>query len=528
VIKQDELAGKKGITLFLFLAFLGSFLLKVVNLKVGAPPQRMYLESWLCGLTSLATYIAKSLAGQTATGLSSNLVADAYQDYYTAPDTYAHVYRCFVLILDMVTAWMVYRLGLQVLGRMWKGWAAALAAGLYLFSYNTVWCDVVARPDVLVAIFSTTGLYFYFKSQGGSEKGYFYLAGVFLGISAGLKLHSCLFVVFICLDLLRLHGWRRGFLLALILAILGVVFFAVAAGIPLFDPLKYVKLRMLNVKDDESPWIQWGEQFYVLVKGSGWLVVPLLLWGAWKTLVKRVEDPKSPVGSVLLIAVCWVFLFLTIRQLRAYWMLPALPLFYIAFLGALSQLTSVRIRQGIIAMVLLAMVGQSLHETRQFHRADFGSLRSWIQDNVEPDEAIYIFGYEAVFLPKTEACREKSRQGIVREFARDIAAGETHVNRHLKNWEENSTLTLYDMLVGGKDSGHEYYSIFGNPLNKYDGILDLDQMQFVFVQHGFDPADYGVAPDFLQEHFEKRANLTGPGGGGKGLDYQVFARKKTP
>jgi Dolichyl-phosphate-mannose-protein mannosyltransferase len=550
VTEQDKLSGGRGVALFLFAVFSVSFVLKLVNLKVGAPfvtiddnttyqggfmvwfgnapPQRMYLESWLCGATCLATFVGKVLSGQTAAGLSSNLVADAYQDYYGAPDLYAQVYRAFVLVLDMATAWIVYRVGLLVLGRMWRGWAAALAAGMYLFSYNTIWCDVVARPDVLVAFFSTLGLYFYYKSDFGGNRSFFWLAAVFLGLAAGLKLHACLFVVFIVLDLLRVHGWRRGLSLAVPLGVVSVIFFALAAGMPLFDPLKYVKLRMMNVKDDESPWIQWGEQFYVIVKGSGWLVVPLVLWGAWQGLVRRKDDQRGLGGSVVFLAVCWIVLFASIRQLRAYWMLPALPLFYLAFLHALSKLGNFRIRFGLVAVIMVLMVTQTVRETRGFHQVEYEGLRTWIRQNIQPEEPFYVFGYEAVELPKTNACIENTRAGILRSLSLDLANGETHVMRHLKNWEEESTLVLFDMLNGRQDGGFTYYSAFNTPLEKYEGILEFDRMRYLFVQEGFDPLEHGLALDVLQNQFDYQATLTGPGGGGSGLEFKVYARKMQP
>lgn len=547
LMQKEETGTGKGVIIFLGLAFLISFILKLVNTKVGAPfvtiddnttfeggfmvwfgnapPQRMYLESWLCGITSLATYVWKSVSGQTAGGLGSNLVADAYQDYYGAPSLYVHVYRVFVLILDMATAWMVYRLGHLVLGRMWKGWAAAVAAVLYLFTYNTVWCDVVARPDVLVGIFSTSGLYFYYKSDFGENRNFFWLAAITLGISAGLKLHACLFVVFCALDLLRVHGWKKGFSLALPLTVVSVVFFALAAGMPLFDPLKYLKLRMMNAKDDESPWIQWGEQFYVIIKGSGWLVVPLALLGAWHSLIRKDDGGKDRISSLIFLSILWLLVFVSIRQLRAYWMLPALPLFYIAFCYGLSRLKNTRLQIGLVVLVLGVMVAETINETRGFQRVEYSSLQSWVRENIESDEPFYIYGYEALELPKTNACREKTRAGILRSLELDVAAGETHVMRHLKNWEEESTLMLYDMLAGRKDDGFTYYSIFGTPWDRYEGILELDGMKYILVHDGFEVDEYGWDLNDFQKQFEFITDLVGPGGGGSGLGYKVYGRK---
>jgi putative flippase GtrA len=547
-LMQKEQPGlKRGVVIFLGLAFLGSFILKLMNAKVGAPfvtiddnttfeggfmvwfgnapPQRMYLESWLCGVTSLATYVWQAVRGVSAGGLGSNLVADAYQDYYGDPNPYVHVYRVFVVFLDMITAWMVYRVGRLVLGRMWQGWAAALAAVLYLFSFNTVWCDVVARPDVLVAVFSTTGLYFYYKSDFGENRNYFWLAAIFLGLGGGLKLHACLFVVFCAFDLLRIHGWRKGLSLAFPLVVISVIFFALASGMTLFDPLRYLKLRMMNAKDDESPWIQWGDQLYVLIKGSGWLTVPFLFLGAWHSLIRKADGAKDRMSSVIFISLLWIVVFASIRQLRAYWMLPALPLFYIAFIYGLSKLKNSKIRIALVVLVLGVMITESVRETRSFQLVEYGGLQSWIRENVQSDEPMFIYGYEAVELPKTNSCIDKKRSGILRSLDHDVASGETHVMRHLKNWEEESTLVLYDMLAGRKDEGFEYYSIFGTPWDRYEGIIELDDMQYILVQDGFDVVEYGMAPAYLDDHFEFLVDLVGPGGGGSGLGYQVYGRR---
>ncbi len=547
--EQGKFSFGKGLVLFLGLAFVVSFFLKLTNVQVGAPfvtiddntafeggflvwfgnvpPQRMYLESWLCGISSLVTFVGKAVTGNGSADLSSNLVAEAYQDYYLSPELYVQVYRLFILVLDMVTAWMVFRLGALVLGNLWRGWAAVLAAALYLFSYNTVWCDVVTRPDALVVLFTTSGLVFYFKSSHGENRNSFWLAAVFLGIGAGLKLHASLFVVFIAFDLLRVKGLRQGLALAFPLTVISVVFFALSSGVTLFDPLKYVKLRMLNIEDDKSPWIQWGEQFLVLIKGSGWLVVPAAVGGAWVVFFQRKRDSRSMVTSVLFLAVCWVVVFLSIRQLRAYWMLPALPLFYIGFLYSVSLLRNFSLKLVLVAIVLGVMVGETFLESRSFQRVEYHGLRNWVRENVGPEDPIYIYGFQAVELPKTASCIGKTQAGIIRGLAEDRANGETHVMRHLKNWEEESTLVLFDMLVGRKDQGFSYYSVFGTPFEKYKGIIDLEQMKYLFVQEGFDPVVYGLPPGYLEKFFELKAELTGPGGGGKGLSYQVFKRKRS-
>jgi len=428
----------------------------------------------------------------------------------------------------LLTAWLVYQLGLLLLGKMWHGWGAALAAVLYLFSYNTVWCDVVARPDALVAFFAVAGLWCYYRSDFGEKPTPYWLAAILLGLAGGLKLHACLFVVFIVLDMVRVRGFRHGIKLAAPWAVVAVVFFALSAGTPIFDPLKYVKLRLTNMADDESPWIQWGEQFFVMVKGSGWLVLPAAVLGIWGVFGQPRRQASQRMRSLLFLVACWLVLFASIRQLRGYWMVPVLPLFYLTFLDTLRIVRRAPVRGAVIGVVLVAMIAQTVQETRQFQAIPFGNLRTWIQQNIRPDEPFFVFGYEAVELPKTVLCRQKTQAGIVRGIASDIAQGESHVRRHLKNWEEETTLALFDMLAGGPDSGFAYYSMFGTPLDKYLGIIALDDMKYLFFQQGFLPGAYGLSANDLAADFVELTDLTGPGGGGAGLTYRVYARKTAP
>ncbi len=233
-------------------------------------------------------------------------------------------------------------------------------------------------------------------------------------------------------------------------------------------------------------------------------------------------------SSVIFLAVLWVVVFASIRQLRAYWMLPALPLFYIAFIYGLSRLKNSKLRIALVVLVLGVMVTESVRETRSFQQVDYGSLQTWVQENVLSDEPVFIYGYEAVELPKTNSCIAKTRAGILRSMDNDVASGETHVMRHLKNWEEESTLVLYAMLAGRKNEGFEYYSIFGTPWDRYEGIIGLDDMHYILVQDGFDVAEYGLDPAYLDDHFEFLIDLVGPGGGGSGLGYQVYGRRGKP
>ena len=509
--------GAPFITIDDITAYNGGFLVWFGN----SPPQRMFLESWVYGLSSLATYLVHLVrAGQLET-LGSNLVADAYRHFHHHPEPYVTSYRSLMLLVDLATAVLTWRLARLVLADRWRGWAAALVAALYLLSYNTVWCNVVARPDTLVTFFSTLGLYWYYKSEFGERSGFFQLSAVALGLAGGLKLHAVFFVVFITLDLLRVYGLRRAWSRIVPFGLIAVFLFLVGTGMLLFDPLRYIKLRMLNVVDDASPWIQWGEQILAALKGTGWVVLPLVGLGAWQAWRDR-SDRRA--GSVALLAVGWMILFLSIRQLRPYWMLPALPVFYLAAVLALTRMRR-EVAAGVATLLLLALGAQTVQVTRQLGQVPYTELKTWVTDNVAADAPMFIFGYEALDLPRNTACMARVRAGLEREMAADIQAGTPFVERHLKNWEETSRLTLFDLLNNTSDQGYDYYSYYLTPLDKFTGLLDMDAMQYLLVMEGFESPDDFPLQDYLAAHFTLRTTVTGNGGGGFGLTYRIYERR---
>ncbi len=79
-----------------------------------APPQRVYLESWIVGLTSIATYVIKLIASGNLDQLGLNLIADAYRDYINSPEQYVLSYRAVMLTVDIATAWLVFVFALTV------------------------------------------------------------------------------------------------------------------------------------------------------------------------------------------------------------------------------------------------------------------------------------------------------------------------------------------------------------------------------------------------------------------------------
>lgn len=506
--------------------FEGGFLVWFGN----APPQRMYLECWVSGLVSLVTYVLRVLTHAAPGPLGMNLVADAYRDFTLAPDPYAHAYRYLVLMMDMAAAALVYVLSRKALGRSWRGWAAALPAALFLLSYNTIWADLVARPDAQLPLFMMAGLLMYYRSDFGRHPGWLLGAGFVLGLGAGLKLHLAFGIAFLLADLMRVHGLRGGMRLGWGFMAMAVLAFCLSAGTPLFDPLKYVKLRLTNAKDDASPWLKWGHEFIAMLRGTGWIILPFTLGAVLQKGRNQFRRFNPVAASLTFQAIGWLLLFASIRQLRAYWMLPALPLFYVIAVGFLVSLGNWRpslhkVGAGALVVALAIMSGQSSREMNRFRSFDYNGLRRWVTENVGPGEPFFVFGHEGLTLPRNTECLERIAAGLERGLGADRSAGQSFTERHLKNWEEETGLVLADLLNRSSRSGHEYYSYYSMPFDKYEGLIDMSHMRYVMVERGFvNPPDFPLET-YLARDFEQVSEVGAAGGGGYGLTYRVFARK---
>jgi hypothetical protein len=492
----------------------------------AAPPQRMYLESWLGGLISIATYVAEMVGSGQVQALGANLIADAYRSFYVRPDPFVHNYRIFILIIDLFTATIVYafaRVALQKLKDVRL--LALMAAVFYLISFNTLWCDVVARPDTLAALFASVGLFFYYSSEFGKRQKLFIGSAIAFGLAAGMKLHTALFTIFIIADLVRLYGIRAAAGNSALLGLVSFAAFCVSAGMPLFDPLLYVKLRYLNAVDDASPWIHWGEQFQVVLFGSGWVVVPLLIYGCIQARRSGEWRSNKNVSSVFFLAICWLLLFVTIRQLRSYWMLPALPLLYAGAIYGLQSIRQYWMKSAVLLIALGVMGFQCFNQMQALRSTQYAELRNWITRNISPDQSFYVLGSVDLGLPKNSRSIANQRVGIERKFNSAIVGGESFTSRHARMWEERARLTLLDMLQFRSDVGYSYYGYFENPLSDYKGLIDLDQMSYIIVQEHF---SFDQATDLratLTTNYEEVASVWGPGGHSNGLRYQILKRK---
>ena len=492
-----------------------------------APPQRMYLESWIVGITSIATHITQLIYSGNGHQLGLNIVADAYRAYQINPDNFVLSYRAVMLFLDLLTAWFVFLFAKYIFEQhKHVAWLAVFSAGLYLLSFNTLWCNIVARPDTATAFFSIIGIYYYYKSNFGENKPYFYIAALALGCATGLKLHAALFVVFFILDLIRQLGFKLAIKRAFPFGAIAVFLFAVTAGSPLFDPLLYAKLRALNAMDDESPWIKWGDQFLVVLRGTGWTIIPIMLAAAFFVFRKKVTaNPK--LASLAFVACLFLLFFIAIRQLRAYWMLPALPLFYVLSALFIAQIKQKNILIISILSIYFVFIMQCFFQTQEFKNVHYAELKTWVKQNVNAADAIYILGYDTLFLPCNTLCLHNRKIAIERLLASAITDNEPFTHRHIRQWEERTRLMFIDMLNTTSDVGFNYYALNTSPLETLNGLVEFRDIRYFLVLQGYStPESDKILPRVKREFtFITTANAPGGKAGTGGLPYDIYARK---
>ena len=51
-----------------------------------------------------------------------------------------------------------------------------------------------------------------------------------------------------------------------------------------------------------------------------------------------------------------------------------------------------------------------------------------------------------------------------------------------EHWGERSALTLFEMLNFRNESGYTYYAYYTVPLDRFEGIMSLDDMHYIFLQ----------------------------------------------
>ena len=492
-----------------------------------APPQRVYLESWIVGLTSIATYVIKLIASGNLDQLGLNLIADAYRDYINSPEQYVLSYRAVMLTVDIATAWLVFVFAKNLFRQQdQQYWLAAFTSALFLLSYNTLWCYLVARPDTVTTFFAMLGILFYYKSSFGEHKQYLLMSAIFLGCATGMKLHAALFVVFFIVDMIREIGFARAFKRIFFFGFVSFFIFLITAGSTLFDPLLYIKLRALNIKDDESPWLQWGDQVITQLEGTGWLLSPIVLVGTIYLLAQKKLTLPPQIKSVVLVSSIFILFFLSIRQLRGYWMLPALPLIYASGIYLISRLNSKPIKHLFIVIIGSIFTMQIYMQSKEFDNAQYDQLQQWVKNNAKPDDVIYIVGFDTLFLPCNTQCLQNRKLSLERNLQSALDQQENFTSRHVRLWEERVSLMQIDMLENQSDVGFNYYGINGTPLHTLAPEIEYSDIKIVLAMQDYKTPESEALLIKVKQDFTKIATANAPGGkaGTGGLPYDIYVR----
>jgi hypothetical protein len=205
-------------------------------------------------------------------------------------------------------------------------------------------------------------------------------------------------------------------------------------------------------------------------------------------------------------------------------MLPVAPALYVLAAEALRNLPWRRVGVLAAAAVCTLMAFQTAALSWRNRHTDLNELRSWVTANVSPDAPFYILGDSILRLPKSAAAMRTYRVGYERQFSQDLASGAPFVERHLKNWEEQATLRLFDMLGYRNEGGYTFYGYRDFPPEKFADLTPLERMDYLLVDEHF-PIDAVLGlRSLLTSEFRLVGARRCEGGDGSGLVYRIYAR----
>jgi hypothetical protein len=251
------------------------------------------------------------------------------------------------------------------------------------------------------------------------------------------------------------------------------------------------------------------------------MTLPLALAGA----VIALRRPASGASkSVALLALGWLVVFATTRQLRGYWMLPATPLFYVLAAIVLQHIPRLRVRLAIAAAICAVLMSQTAALAWQTRQTDLNELRAWVTANIRPGERFYMLGDPVLRLPKDSATMRVYKVAYEREFASDLGKDMPFVERHLKNWEERAALRLFDMMGYRSESGYAFFNYRDFPPEKFSDLVDPGDMDYLIVQQQFSVDDVAGLRNLLATRFELAVERRSEGGDGSGLMHRVYRR----
>jgi hypothetical protein len=231
--------------------------------------------------------------------------------------------------------------------------------------------------------------------------------------------------------------------------------------------------------------------------------------------------------SLALIAGLFLLLFCSLRVLRGYWMLPALPLFYILAIYAVKQIPH-KLGAIFAAVIICSLMAiQSFQQYQHFTQARYNELQTWITANVKSEDTLFVVGFDTLFLPKNTTSLQNRKKILAQGLEAATQQGESFTARHVRLWEERAELMLIDMLNATSSTGYNYYSLNSTPLEYLAGAVSYNEIDFMFVMKGITDTDAKGLLTKVHADFVKVAEANAPGGksGTGGLTYEIYARK---
>ena len=198
-----------------------------------------------------------------------------------------------------------------------------------------------------------------------------------------------------------------------------------------------------------------------------------------------------------------------------------------SFGKAIAQIKQKNILIISILSIYFVFIMQCFFQTQEFKNAHYAELKTWVKQNVNAADAIYILGYDTLFLPCNTLCLHNRKIAIERLLASAITDNEPFTHRHIRQWEERTRLMFIDMLNTTSDVGFNYYALNTSPLETLNGLVEFRDIRYFLVLQGYStPESDKILPRVKREFtFITTANAPGGKAGTGGLPYDIYARK---
>jgi hypothetical protein len=166
---------------------------------------------------------------------------------------------------------------------------------------------------------------------------------------------------------------------------------------------------------------------------------------------------------------------------------------------------------------------QSYIQSSAFKNVPFNEFQTWVKSTVKKDEKLFIFGYDALFLPLSPQAVTNVSNGYHLIMDKAKLSGESFTERHVRFWEERSKIKLFDMYKPNGNT-YTYYSYYKTPLSEFSELIKFNEMDYLAVLDGFSAEDIDL--NFLiKSQYIFLKSVVGPGGGGSGLTYSIYKKR---